>query len=79
MRSMICDYGLWYAESGDYMIEKEKGSCFTSFIQCRHRLGPFGKIVDCDYYVPMPPGQGGVTCHEIDAPFGERPNSNYWL
>ena len=76
---MICNYGLWYAEPGDYMIEKEKGSCFTSVIQCRHRLGPFGKIVNSDYNIPMPPGRGGVTLHEIDAPLGEGPNNNYRL
>jgi hypothetical protein len=69
---MICNYSLWYTEPGNYMVEKEKGSRFTTIVQCRHRLGPFGKIVNCDYNIPMPPGRGGVTCHEINAPFGER-------
>ena len=44
-----------------------------------HHLGPFCKIVDHDYNIPMPPGRGGVTCHEIYALFGKWPNSYYWL
>jgi hypothetical protein len=59
------------------MIEYENRCCFAACLECRHRLGPFSKIIYRKDDIHMPPGRVRVTCNKIDTPFSKRTNDNY--
>src|SRR5271168_429768 len=77
MTSMISNDCLWDTKPSDNMIENENRRCSTICLKCRHRLGPFSKIINCEDDICMPPGRVRVTSYEVDTPFGERTNENY--
>jgi hypothetical protein len=52
---MISDNGAWYTKMS-YDVVKKKKSYGTTIVQkSRHSLNPFGKVVDDDDYITMPP------------------------
>lgn len=76
MFPMVCKNGLWYTKPSNDMIKNKKGICFISVIICRHRFGPFGKVIHRHNDVAMPTSQVRVTCHRFNAPFFKRSNSD---
>jgi hypothetical protein len=79
MATMVSDDGLRDTKPSDDTIEYEKLYIFSSIIKCRHHLDPFSEIIHSYNNVSMPPDQVRVTCHEVDAPFSEWTNENYWI
>ena len=69
MLPMICNYSLWDPKPCNNMTKEKKCSCLSYVVECRYRFGPFGKIVDCDNNITMPPGWTRVTGHEVNTPF----------
>lgn len=66
---VTCNYGFWKSKSCDDVVEKEICSRFTCIIKCRHRLGPFGKVIKRYNDIAMPLGRDRITCHVIYTPF----------
>jgi hypothetical protein len=79
MATVIGNDSLRDTKSSNYMIEYEQCCSFPSVIKCRHRLGPFSEIIHNYNDVSMPLDQVRVTCHEVNAPFGEWTNENYMM
>src|SRR6202140_116297 len=77
MTSMISNDCLWDTKPSDNMIENENCRCSTICLKCRHRLGPFSKIINREDDIRMPPGRVRVTSDEVDTPFGEWTDGNY--
>src|SRR6202034_2869716 len=76
MTSMISDDCLRDTKPSDNMIENENCRCSTICLKCRHRLGPFSKIINREDDIRMPPGRVRVTSDEVDTPFAEGPDGN---
>ena len=56
---------------------KEKTRCSVSgVVESRHSFCPFGEVIDCDNNVFVSIARGGMTSHEVDAPFTKRAGSN---
>jgi hypothetical protein len=76
MTAMISDNLTRDTEPGDNLIEYEEGCSFHIRFNCRHGLGPLGKVVDSHNNVSMPPSRGWVAIHEVHPPLGEGTNGN---
>lgn len=79
MTPMVYDNSLGETETRNNMIEYEHSCNFSISCECRHHLGPFGKVIYNENNIRMPPSQVRVTCNEINAPFRKRTNKNDWL
>ena len=77
MTTVINNDGLRDTKLSNDMIEYEHCYSFPGVIKCRHRLGPFSELIHNYNDVSMPPDRVRVTCHEVNAPFGEWTNINY--
>jgi hypothetical protein len=77
MTTVINNDSLMNTKSSNDMIEYEQCYSYPGVIKCRHHLGPFSEIVHSYNDVSMPPDRVRVTCHEVNAPFGEWTNENY--
>ena len=81
MLPMIHNYSLWDPKPCDKMIKEKKCSFLSCVVECRHHFGPFGKVVDCNNNITMPPGLRRVTGHEVNTPFrkwSSRENMMHW-
>jgi hypothetical protein len=59
----------WYAKMG-YNVIKEKVRCSVSgIVESGHSFGPFGEVINSDNNVFVTIVGGGITSHEVDAPF----------
>ena len=67
--TVISDDSLGNTKTSYDVIKKEQCCSLSSVVKCRHRLGPFHKVINGYNGVTMPPDRVRVTCHEIDAPF----------
>jgi hypothetical protein len=72
--TVISDDSLVNTKTSYDVIKKKQGCSLSSIVECRHRLGPFRKVINDYNDVTMPPSRVRVTCHEIDAPFRKRTN-----
>ena len=77
MAPMVSNDRLWDTKPSNNVIENENCCCFAICLECRHRLGPFSKIINHEDDIFMPPGSVRVTSYKIDTPFGERTDGNY--
>jgi hypothetical protein len=60
-----------------YDVVKEKTSCSISgVVESGHSFCPFGEVIDGDNDVFVTITGGGITSHEVDAPFTKRAGSN---
>ena len=81
MLPKICNYSPWDPKPCNNMIKEKLCSGLSYVVECRHRFSPFGKIVDCDNNITMPPGRRRVTGHEVNTPFrkwSNRDNRMHW-
>ena len=77
MTTVIGNNSLRDTKPSNDMIENEKSCSFPSVIKCRHHFGPFSEIIHSYNDVSMPPDRVRVTCHEVNALFGEWTDGNY--
>jgi hypothetical protein len=69
----------WYSKER-YDVVKEKMCCGVSgIIEGGHSFSPFGEVIDCDNNVFVTIDGGGITSHEVDAPFTKRASSDDWM
>ena len=55
MAPMVSNNCLWDTKPSYNVIEYENCSCFAACVECRHRLGPFSKIINREDDIRMPP------------------------
>jgi hypothetical protein len=61
----------------DMMWLKKKMCCSVSgVVEGGHSFCPFGEVIDCDNNVFVTITGGGITSHEVDAPFTKRASSD---
>jgi hypothetical protein len=66
----------WYSKAR-YDVVKEKTRCGVSgVVEGGHSFCPFGEVIDCDNNVFVTIVGGGITSHEVDAPFTKRVGSD---
>jgi hypothetical protein len=66
----------WYSKEG-YDVVKEKTRCGVSgIVEGGHIFYPFCEVIDCDNNVFVSIVGGGITSHEVDAPFTKRVGSD---
>ena len=66
----------WYSKAG-YDVVKEKTHCSVSgVVESGHSFGPFGEVINGDNNVFVTIARGGITSHEVNAPFTKRVGSN---
>ena len=59
---------------------KEKMRCsVSSIVEGGHSFCPFCDVIDCDNNVFVAIARGGITSHEVNAPFTKRVGSNDWV
>jgi hypothetical protein len=59
----------WYSKVR-YDVVKEKTRCgVSSVVEGGHRFCPFGEVIDGNNNVFVTIVGGGITSHEVDAPF----------
>jgi hypothetical protein len=69
----------WYSKDR-YDVVKEKMRCGVSgVVEGGHSFCPFGEVIDCDKNVFVTIAGGGITSHEVDAPFTKRAGSDDWM
>jgi hypothetical protein len=69
----------WYSKAR-YDVVEEKTRCGVSgVVEGGHRFCPFGEVIDYDNNVFVTIVGGGVTSHEVDAPFTKRVGSDDWM
>ena len=81
MLLMIYNYSPGDPKPCNNMIKENKCNFLSRVVECRHRFGPFGKIVDCDNNITVPPGRMRVTGHEVNTPFrkwSHKDNRMHW-
>jgi hypothetical protein len=60
-----------------YDVVKEKMHCSVSgVVESGHSFCPFGEVINDDHNVFVTIAGGGITSHEVDAPFTKRADSN---
>jgi hypothetical protein len=65
-----------YSKAG-YDVVKEKTRCSVSgVVESGHSFCPFGEVINGDNDVFVTIAGGGITSHEVDAPFTKRVGSN---
>jgi hypothetical protein len=65
-----------YSKLGDDVV-KEKTRCSVSgVVESEHSFCPFGEVINDDNNVFVTIVGGGITSHEVDAPFTKRAGSN---
>jgi hypothetical protein len=65
-----------YSKEG-YDVVKEKMCCSVSgVVESGHSFCPFGEVINGDNDVFVTIVGGGITSHEVDAPFTKRVGSN---
>jgi hypothetical protein len=66
----------WYSKAG-YDVVKKKTRCGVSgIVEGGHSFHPFGEVINCDNNVFVVVAGGGITSHEVDAPFTKRVGSD---
>jgi hypothetical protein len=69
----------WYSKAR-YDVVKEKTCCDVSgIVKGGHIFCPFGEVIDYDNNVFVSIAGGGITSHEVDAPFKKRAGSDDWM
>ena len=59
---------------------KEKTCCSVSgIVEGGNSFSPFGEVIDCDNNVLVTITGGGITSHEVDAPFTKRVGNDDWM
>ena len=59
---------------------KEKTRCGVSgIVEGGHSFHPFCEVIDCDNNVFVAIAGGGITSHEVNAPFTKGARSNDWV
>jgi hypothetical protein len=62
----------WYSKAR-YDVVKEKTCCGVSgIVEGGHSFNPFGEVINRDNNVFVSIARGGITVHEVDAPFTKR-------
>jgi hypothetical protein len=65
-----------YSKAG-YDVVKEKMCCsVNSVVEGGHSFCPFGEVINGDNDVFVTIDGGGITSHEVDAPFTKRVGNN---
>jgi hypothetical protein len=63
-----------------YDVVKEKTCCGVSdIVEGGHSFCPFCKVIDCDNNVFVSIAGGGITSHEVNAPFTKRAGNDDWM
>jgi hypothetical protein len=69
----------WYSNER-YDMVKEKACCGVSdIVEGGHSFSPFCEVIDCDNNVFVSSAGGGITSHEVDAPFTKGAGSDDWM
>jgi hypothetical protein len=69
----------WYSKER-YDVVKEKTHCgVNNVVEGGHSFFPFGEVINCDNNVFVTIAGGGITSHEVDAPFTKRVDSDDWM
>ena len=62
----------WYPEPGYDVVEEKTRYSVSGVVEGGHSFGPFGDVNDGDNNVFVTIARGGITSHEVDAPFKKR-------
>ena len=66
----------WYSKARDDVV-KQKTLCGVSgVVEGGHSFCPFGEVIDENNNVFVTTAGGGITSHEVDAPFTKRAGSD---
>jgi hypothetical protein len=66
----------WYSKAG-YDVVKEKMCCSVNgVVEGGHSFCPFGEVINDNNNVFVTIAGGGITSHEVDAPFTKRVGSD---
>jgi hypothetical protein len=69
----------WYSKER-YDMVKEKTCCGVScVVEGGHSFCPFGEVINCDNNVFVTIAGGGITSHEVDAPFTKRAGNDEYM
>jgi len=69
----------WYSKTGYDMVEEKTRCGVSGVVESGHSFGPFGEVIHRDNNVFVTIAGGGITSHEVDAPFTEGAGSNVWV
>jgi hypothetical protein len=69
----------WYSKVRYDMVKENTHCGVSSVVEGWHRFCPFGEVIDDDNNVFVTIAGGGITSHEVDAPFTKRAGSDDWM
>jgi hypothetical protein len=64
-----------YSKVGYDMVKEEIRCRVSGVVESGHSFGPFGEVANDDNDVFVAIAGGGITIHEVDAPFTKRVGS----
>jgi hypothetical protein len=64
-----------YSKAGYDMVKEKTRCCVSGVVESGHSFDPFGEVINDDNDVFVTIARGGITSHEVDAPFTKRVGS----
>jgi hypothetical protein len=61
------------------VVKEETRGSVRGIVEGGHRFHPFCEVINGNENVSVSIAGGGITSHEVDAPFTEGANSNNWV
>jgi hypothetical protein len=65
-----------YSKAGYDVVKEETRYNVSGVVESGHSFGPFGEVINGDNDVFVTIAGGGITSHEVDAPFTKRVGNN---
>ena len=68
-----------YSKAGYDVVKEKKRYSVSDVVENGHSFGSFGEVINDDNNVFVTIAGGGITSHEVDAPFTKRVGSDDWM